>query len=94
MPKHRQLHHHEGPRPLIAPYLSGQTINTVCAVRQRQFVDAVDLVCRVFMAPRSAIVEAGQRATAAAPLPPLDLKALVDAPAEEIRAAYDASSVY
>ena len=41
-----------------------------------------------------AIVEADQRATAAAPLPPLDLKALVDAPAEKIRAAYDASSVY
>ncbi len=38
------------------------------------------------------IVEAGRRAAAAAP--PLDLKALVDAPAEEIRAAYDASSVY
>ena len=38
------------------------------------------------------IVEAGRRAATASP--PLDLKALVDAPAEEIRAAYDASSVY
>ena len=39
-----------------------------------------------------AIVEAGKRAAAASP--PLDLKALVDAPAADIRAAYDASSVY
>ncbi|MYE58816.1 MAG: alpha/beta hydrolase fold domain-containing protein [Alphaproteobacteria bacterium] len=39
-----------------------------------------------------AIVEAGKRAAEASP--PLDLKALVDASAEDIRAAYDASSVY
>ena len=39
-----------------------------------------------------AIVEAGLRAAGVSP--PLDLKALVDAPAEDIRAAYDASSVY
>lgn len=39
-----------------------------------------------------AIVEAGKRAAEASP--PLDLKALVDAPAEAVRAAYDASSVY
>ncbi len=39
-----------------------------------------------------AIVEAGRRAAETSP--PLDLKALVAAPAAEIRAAYDASSTY
>ncbi len=39
-----------------------------------------------------AIVEAGRRAAAASP--PLDLKALANAPAGDIRAAYDASSTY
>ena len=39
-----------------------------------------------------AIAAAGRRAAAAAP--PLDLKALAEAPAAEIRAAYDASSAY
>lgn len=39
-----------------------------------------------------AIVEAGRRAAAVSP--PLDLRTLADAPAEEIRAAYDASCAY
>ncbi|MCY4504288.1 MAG: hypothetical protein OXE57_22410, partial [Alphaproteobacteria bacterium] len=39
-----------------------------------------------------AIVEASKRAAAVSP--PLDLKTLVNAPAGDIRAAYDASSTY